>query len=66
MKSASEITSPVSGSVIGVNSGLVEKPADLGVDPEGEGWLVEVETTDTSGVKELMDADAYAEFTKEE
>lgn len=52
--------------MIAFNEGLVEKPADLAVDPEGEGWLVEVETTDTSGVEDLMDADAYAEFTKEE
>lgn len=66
VKSASEIVSPVSGTVVRVNDGLVETPADLGKDPEGEGWLVEVETADGSTVEGLMDADAYAEFTKEQ
>ena len=66
VKSASEIMSPVSGSVVSVNEGLVETPADLGKDPEGEGWLVEVETTDASAMESLMDAEAYAAFTKEE
>ena len=66
VKSASEIVSPVSGTVVGVNDGLVETPADLGKDPEGEGWLVEVEAADSSKVGELMDAAAYAEFLKEE
>ena len=66
VKSASEIMSPVSGSVVGVNDSLVDTPADLGKDPEGEGWLVEVETTDGSTIEGLMDADAYAQFTKEE
>ena len=66
VKSASELVSPVSGTVTEVNDGLVETPADLSKDPEGEGWLVQVETTDTSGVDELMDEAAYAEFVKQE
>lgn len=66
VKSASEIMSPVTGNVVGVNESLVETPADLGKDPEGEGWLVEVETTDGSTIEGLMDAEAYAQFTKEE
>lgn len=66
VKSASEIMSPVTGTVIAVNDGLVETPADLGKDPEGEGWLVEVETADGETIEGLMSADAYEQFRKEE
>lgn len=65
VKSASEIASPAGGTVVAANDGIVEAPADLGKDPEGEGWLLEVEG-DSSGIEGLMDAAAYAEFTKEE
>lgn len=63
VKSASDIVSPVTGEVSAVNEGLVDKPADLGTDPEGEGWLIEVQASDASGVGSLMDAAKYAEFT---
>ncbi|KAI9148280.1 glycine cleavage system H [Paramyrothecium foliicola] len=65
VKSASDLVSPISGTVVAANSQIVEKPSDLSSDPEGEGWLVEVEPTDVSAVESLMDAAAYAEFVKD-
>ena len=62
VKSASDIVSAVSGTVTAVNDPIVDKPGDLGKDPEGEGWLVEVETSNSEAVNSLMDAKAYAEF----
>ncbi|KAH7310694.1 glycine cleavage H-protein-domain-containing protein [Stachybotrys elegans] len=62
VKSASDLVSPISGNVIATNGPIVDKPADLSADPEGEGWLIEVEATDVESVKELMDAETYAEF----
>ncbi|SPO06321.1 related to GCV3 - glycine decarboxylase, subunit H [Cephalotrichum gorgonifer] len=62
VKSASDIVSPVSGTITAVNEPIIGTPADIANDPEGDGWLVEVETTDVSGVESLMDAEAYAEF----
>ena len=66
VKSASDIVSPVSGTVSAVNKPLAEKPADLGKDPEGEGWLIEVETEDAGPVGALMDAAKYKQFTADQ
>ena len=66
VKSASDINSPVSGSVVEVNDPIVQTPADLGKDPEKEGWLIKVEAEDVSALDGLMDEAAYAEHIKEE
>ncbi|KAL6361905.1 hypothetical protein LRP88_05385 [Fusarium phalaenopsidis] len=65
VKSASDIVAPVSGSVVEVNEPLNDSPADLGKDPEGEGWLIKVEAEDVSALEGLMDEAAYAEHTKD-
>lgn len=63
VKSASDIVAPVSGTVMATNEPIISTPADLGKDPEGEGWLIEVESGELSEVEALMDKDAYAAFT---
>ncbi|WZH49259.1 glycine cleavage H-protein-domain-containing protein [Fusarium acuminatum] len=65
VKSASDINSPVTGSVVEVNDPIVETPADLGNDPEGEGWLIKVEAEDVSALDSLMDEAAYAKHLEE-
>ncbi|KAF5006816.1 hypothetical protein FDECE_6834 [Fusarium decemcellulare] len=65
VKSASDIVAPLSGSVVEVNEPLNDAPADLGKDPEGEGWLIKVEASDVSALDGLMDEAAYAEHTKD-
>jgi glycine cleavage system H protein len=62
VKSASDLVSPVSGKVVAANDAIVEQPAELSRDPEGEGWLIEVEAADAAEVEGLMDEKAYAEF----
>ncbi|CAK9436852.1 uncharacterized protein LODBEIA_P13740 [Lodderomyces beijingensis] len=42
VKSASEIYSPVSGEVVGVNEQLESEPGLLNDDPEGEGWIAHI------------------------
>ncbi|KAF4968797.1 hypothetical protein FSARC_3824 [Fusarium sarcochroum] len=66
VKSASDINSPVSGSVVEVNDPIVETPADLGKDPEGDGWLIKVEAEDVSALDALMDEAAYAKHLEEQ
>jgi glycine cleavage system H protein len=55
----------VTGSVVEVNDPIVETPADLGKDPEGEGWLIKVEAEDVSALDSLMDEAAYAKHLEE-
>ncbi|KAK6333447.1 glycine cleavage system H-protein subunit [Orbilia javanica] len=69
VKSASDIMSPVSGTVIQVNDTLNEKPKLVNEDPEGEnGWIVKVEVGEGEVERlqeELMDEEAYVRYTQE-
>jgi glycine cleavage system H protein len=57
-KSVSELFSPVSGTVVAVNSQLDSAPETLNSDPYGAGWIAEVEISTPSN--SLMDAAGYS------
>lgn len=58
VKAASELYSPVSGSVLEVNAALEASPELVNQDPYGAGWMLKVRL---SGKPEgLLDAKAYA------
>ncbi|KAK0281515.1 glycine cleavage system H-protein subunit [Friedmanniomyces endolithicus] len=65
VKSASDIMTPVGGTIIEVNSVLEEKPGTINKSPEGDGWLAKIKVTDTTELEGLMDAEAYRAFTEE-
>ena len=62
VKAAAESYAPVSGKVAAVNEGLAGNPEFLNSDPYGNGWMVQVEGGDASG---LMDAAAYTGYCEE-
>lgn len=67
VKSASDILTPVAGTVKEVNSTLEEKPGNINKDPEGEAWIAKVELQgelDSESV-DLMTAEEYKKFTEE-
>lgn len=64
-KSVSDIYAPVTGEVVARNEALANSPELINSDPYGDGWMVEVEVSDTSELDDLLDADAYTEHTKE-
>ena len=64
VKAASDLKSPVSGKVLEVNEALEDDPGLLNKDTF-ENWIIKVELTDTSELKDLMDAKAYEEFCAE-
>jgi len=64
VKAASEVFSPVSGEVVEINSVIVEEPAGVNGDAEGDGWFFKIKLSDPSELDDLMDAKAYAAFTK--
>lgn len=66
VKSASDIMSPVSGTIVEANNDLAEKPKLANDAPEAEGWFAKIEMADTEELKQLMDKEAYARFTSEE
>ncbi|MDR6789677.1 glycine cleavage system H protein [Sphingomonas sp. BE138] len=62
VKAASDVYSPVSGTVLEGNPALVDEPALVNSDPEGEGWFFKITLSDTSELDALMDETAYAAF----
>ena len=60
-KAASDLISPVSGTVIEVNEALNDQP-ELSNEDAFENWIIKVELSDTSALDNLMDAKAYEAF----
>jgi glycine cleavage system H protein len=58
VKAASDLVSPVSGTVTAVNTDLESSPEQINSDPYGS-WIVQIAVTDGSGADDLLDAAAY-------
>ena len=59
VKAASDVYSPVSGTVTEANAALSEDPALVNTDPEGAGWFFKLTLSDLSELDGLMDEAAY-------
>lgn len=59
VKAASDIYSPVKGTVIEVNKALEANPALINTDPFGEGWIFVLKMNSPDDLKQLKDAAAY-------
>lgn len=66
VKAVSEVYSPVTGDVIGVNPKLQNSPELLNADPHGEAWLVRIQLVDRGETEKLMTAEEYEAYLKEE
>ena len=64
MKAASDLISPVSGTVVEINEALNDSPELVNEDPYAN-WIIKVQLSDASEAENLMDAAAYKEFIKE-
>ena len=58
VKAASDLMSPVSGTVVEVNDALEDEPGLINKDAF-ENWIIKVELSDKSELDSLMDAAAY-------
>lgn len=64
VKSASDILTPVGGTVEEVNSELEDKPAGINKDPEGEAWIARIRVEgEVEG--RLMSGEEYKAFTED-
>ncbi len=59
VKAASDLYSPVSGTVIEVNAVLDSAPETVNSSAYEGGWMLKLKLSDPSGVDALMDAAAY-------
>jgi glycine cleavage system H protein len=64
VKSASDILTPVSGTVAEVNSELEQKPGNVNKDPEGDAWIAKITISEEPSGK-MMSKEEYAEFTED-
>ena len=65
VKAASDLISPVSGTVVEVNEALEDEPELLNKDAFAN-WIIKVELSDKSELDNLMDAKAYEEHCANE
>ena len=63
VKAASDLFSPVSGTVVEVNEALEDEPELINKDAF-ENWIIKVELSDKSELDSLMDAKAYEAICK--
>ena len=66
VKAASDLLSPVSGTVIEVNSALIDKPGILNDDPMNEGWLIRIEMDTEKELVSLIRAGEYKKLISKE
>jgi glycine cleavage system H protein len=70
VKAASDVYSPITGTVVEVNTALTDKPETINEDAYGEGWIFVIKPEEPEQFKEqleeLLEPDDYAELLEEE
>ena len=61
VKAASDLISPVSGTVVEINEALEDEPELINQDAF-ENWIIKVKLSDKSDLDNLMDAQSYEAF----
>ena len=61
VKAASDIYTPISGTIIAVNEALTSNPALINTDPFGEGWIFRISIEAGEEIEVLKSPAQYAE-----
>jgi glycine cleavage system H protein len=61
VKAASDVYSPVSGTILKVNDALADKPETINEDAFGDGWIFKLKPSNPAEMEELLTPDDYAE-----
>lgn len=59
VKAASDLYTPVSGTVIAVNSALDNAPETINTAPFGDGWMLKLKMTHAAESESLLTAESY-------
>lgn len=65
VKAASDVYAPVSGKILKVNEELLTSPEIINSEPY-ESWFIVIEMSDRGELEQLLSADEYGDFCKEE
>lgn len=66
VKAASDIFSPISGTVIEINEALEDSPELVNSDPYDDGWFFKVKISDADELSTLLGAEEYTEICESE
>ncbi len=66
VKAASDIFSPVSGTVIEINEALEDSPELVNSDPYDDGWFFKIKISDADELSTLLGAEEYTEVCESE
>jgi glycine cleavage system H protein len=66
VKAASDLYSPVSGTVKEINQSLTTAPEAINKEPYGNGWMFKLDKINPADLNDLMDAAAYEKFLETE
>ena len=66
VKAVSDLFAPISGRVVKVNSPLADSPEYVNEDPYDEGWMIQVAVSNPDELGNLLDAEAYQTFLREQ
>src|SRR5262249_8516990 len=66
VKAASDLYSPVSGVILGVNEAMISKPELVNEDAEGAGWIYKIELAEPSELDTRLDLEAYLAYVREQ
>ncbi len=64
VKAASDLNTPVSGTVVEINEALEDEPGLINKDAFAN-WIIKVKMSDASELDKLMNAEAYTKFIGE-
>ena len=64
VKAASDVYSPLSGTVNAINKNLEDDPGLVSNSPEDKGWMYRLENIDLDELEDLMDEEGYAKYLK--
>lgn len=64
VKAASDVYSPIAGTVLEVNTELADDPQKINADPYGEGWIARMQPSDDD-MGDAMGPEAYQELLDE-
>jgi glycine cleavage system H protein len=65
VKASSDIYAPLSGEIIQVNEGLVEKPEMINQSPYDLGWIVKIKPSNMEEFESLMTKEQYDRYIGE-
>lgn len=62
VKAASDILAPIDGEIVEVNEAIVEEPAKVNDDPEGDAWFFKIKPSEPEQMDDYMDESDYKDF----